>query len=55
MTDLAVAPARRYPFAMPYGWFQVCYPDDLAVGETKALYYFAPTWSPGATRPARRT
>ena len=40
MTDLAVAPARRYPFAMPYGWFQVCYPDDLAVGETKALYYF---------------
>jgi phenylpropionate dioxygenase-like ring-hydroxylating dioxygenase large terminal subunit len=40
MTDLAVAPARRYPFAIPFGWYQVCYPEDLAVGETRALYYF---------------
>lgn len=31
---------NRYPFSMPYGWFQVLYPEDLPVGATKALYYF---------------
>lgn len=31
---------KRYPFPIPYGWFQVAWPDDIAVGETKALYYF---------------
>ena len=30
----------RYPFPLPYGWFQVCVPDEVAVGDTKALYYF---------------
>ena len=34
------APANRYPFGLPFGWFQTCYPDDLADGDTKALYYF---------------
>ena len=30
----------RYPFPVPYGWFQVAWPDELPVGEAKALYYF---------------
>jgi phenylpropionate dioxygenase-like ring-hydroxylating dioxygenase large terminal subunit len=30
----------RYPFRIPFGWFQVSAPEDLAVGQTKALYYF---------------
>ena len=32
--------SSRYPFAMPFGWFQVYVPDELAVGDVKALYYF---------------
>jgi nitrite reductase/ring-hydroxylating ferredoxin subunit len=31
---------NRYPFAMPFGWFSVAETDDLAVGQTKAAYYF---------------
>ena len=31
---------NRYPFSMPFGWYQVMYPEDLLPGETKALYYF---------------
>ncbi len=30
----------RSPFPVPYGWFQVGWPGDLAVGEAKPLYYF---------------
>lgn len=30
----------RYPFAIPFGWFQVCVPSDLEPGDVKALYYF---------------
>lgn len=30
----------RYPFSIPFGWFQVCRPDEVEVGATKALYYF---------------
>ena len=30
----------RYPFPIPYGWFQVAWPDELPVGKAKALYYF---------------
>ena len=43
MNDLSVtpvSPAERYPFKIPFGWFAVAESDDLAVGATKALYYF---------------
>lgn len=30
----------RYPFPIPFGWFQVCWPADLPVGASKALYAF---------------
>ena len=33
-------PARRFPFPIPFGWFQVAFPDDLAPGEVTALRYF---------------
>ena len=31
---------KRSPFPIPFGWFQVGYPADVAVGETKPLYAF---------------
>jgi 3-ketosteroid 9alpha-monooxygenase subunit A len=31
---------KRYPFTMPSGWFAVSESPDLAVGQTKAAYYF---------------
>jgi phenylpropionate dioxygenase-like ring-hydroxylating dioxygenase large terminal subunit len=31
----------RFPFPIPFGWFQVAFPDDLAPGEVTALRYFA--------------
>lgn len=31
---------QRYPFPIPFGWFVVGYPEDLAVGDAKPLYYF---------------
>ncbi|CAN5603484.1 Rieske 2Fe-2S domain-containing protein [soil metagenome] len=31
---------NRYPFTMPVGWFAVAESPDLAVGQTKAAYYF---------------
>ena len=30
----------RSPFPVPFGWFQIGWPDDVAVGETKPLEYF---------------
>jgi nitrite reductase/ring-hydroxylating ferredoxin subunit len=30
----------RYPFPIPFGWYQVGYPTDVAPGEVKPLYYF---------------
>lgn len=30
----------RSPFPIPYGWFQVGWPSDVAVGESKPLRYF---------------
>jgi len=30
----------RFPFPIPYGWFQVAYPDDVAPGEIRSLRYF---------------
>jgi phenylpropionate dioxygenase-like ring-hydroxylating dioxygenase large terminal subunit len=30
----------RYPFPIPFGWFCIGYPEEFAVGEPKALYYF---------------
>jgi len=30
----------RYPFPIPFGWFQVCVPDEVPVKATKALFYF---------------
>jgi phenylpropionate dioxygenase-like ring-hydroxylating dioxygenase large terminal subunit len=31
---------NRYPFPIPFGWFQVGYPEDFPVGQPKPLYYF---------------
>ena len=39
MTNAATT-APRYPFTMPVGWFGVAQSDELAVGQTKAAYYF---------------
>src|SRR6266567_894217 len=45
--------SRRFPFPMPFGWFQVAFPDDLAPGEVTPLRYWnrelvlwrdAPAW-----------
>ena len=30
----------RYPFPVPYGWFQVSWSNDLEVGQAKAIYAF---------------
>ncbi len=30
----------RVPLAMPFGWFQVLYSNELAVGEAKPITYF---------------
>lgn len=30
----------RYPYPVPYGWFQVGWPEDFPVGKAKPLYYF---------------
>ncbi len=32
--------ASRCPLPMPFGWFQVLYSQELAVGESKPLHYF---------------
>lgn len=32
--------ASRYPFDMPFGWFQVAWSEELAVGEVLPRYYF---------------
>ena len=32
--------AERVPLPMPFGWFQVLYSSELAVGESKPLNYF---------------
>jgi len=31
---------RDVPFPIPFGWFQVCWPDDVKPGDVKPLYYF---------------
>ena len=30
----------RYPYPIPFGWYQVAWHDELPVGKAKALYYF---------------
>ncbi|MEZ5383499.1 MAG: Rieske 2Fe-2S domain-containing protein [Microthrixaceae bacterium] len=30
----------RTPFPVPFGWFQVCWPDELELGGVKPLFYF---------------
>ena len=30
----------RYPFGIPYGWFQVGWSDDVAAGDVLPRYYF---------------
>lgn len=35
-----MTPHRRYPMPMPFGWFQIAWPDELPAGETLPLYYF---------------
>jgi phenylpropionate dioxygenase-like ring-hydroxylating dioxygenase large terminal subunit len=32
---------HRYPFSIPSGWFAVTESPDVAIGQTKAVYYFA--------------
>jgi 3-ketosteroid 9alpha-monooxygenase subunit A len=32
---------RRFPFPIPFGWFQVAYPEDLEPGEVTALKYWS--------------
>jgi phenylpropionate dioxygenase-like ring-hydroxylating dioxygenase large terminal subunit len=32
--------ARRYPFDIPFGWFQVAWSDDLAPGQVVPRFYF---------------
>jgi nitrite reductase/ring-hydroxylating ferredoxin subunit len=32
---------RRFPFPIPFGWFQVAYPDDLEPGELTSLKYWS--------------
>ncbi len=34
------ADPSRYPFGIPFGWFQVAWSDDLAPGEVLPRYYF---------------
>ena len=31
----------RYPLPMPFGWFQIGWPDELPVGKAVPMYYFA--------------
>ena len=41
---------RRFPFPIPFGWFQVAFPDDLAPGEvTRAALLEHATSCSGAT------
>ena len=38
---MSAAPAqRRYPFGIPYGWFQVAWSSELEPGDVLARYYF---------------
>lgn len=30
----------RFPMPMPFGWYHVAYADELAIGESKPMYYF---------------
>ena len=30
---------RRFPFPIPFGWFQVAYPEDLEPGDVTPLHY----------------
>ena len=32
---------RRFPFPIPFGWFQVAFPEDLAPGDVTALRYWS--------------
>jgi 3-ketosteroid 9alpha-monooxygenase subunit A len=49
MTDALVHPSQtegesgepsRYPFGIPYGWFQVGWSDDIDIGQVLPRYYF---------------
>ena len=31
---------KRFPFPIPNGWFAMCFSDELAAGQVKALHYF---------------
>jgi phenylpropionate dioxygenase-like ring-hydroxylating dioxygenase large terminal subunit len=33
-------PNQRYPMPMPFGWFQVAWPDEIPTGGAIPLYYF---------------
>ena len=47
---------RRFPFPIPFGWFQVAFPEDLAPGDVTAAAATGPASSCcGATRPASST
>ncbi len=31
---------REFPFPIPFGWFQLCFSDELAAGEIRSVHYF---------------
>lgn len=39
-TDTAATTTRQYPFPIPFGWFCVAHPGDVAPGQAIARYYF---------------
>lgn len=41
VSDRPSADERNFPNEFPMGWFAVCYSDELAPGEVKAVRYFA--------------
>ena len=40
MTTTTTHETRQYPFPIPFGWFCVAHPDEVAVGHAIARYYF---------------
>ena len=40
VTNGRSAEERGIDLPMPFGWFAMCYSDELAIGEVKPLYYF---------------
>jgi hypothetical protein len=37
---MPTAPLARSPCPVPFGWFSIGYPEDFAIGQPKAIFYF---------------